>query len=139
MSAVDNNPGLSVIDKFNYLNSLLEGTAACSIQGLILSEKSYEAAKEILNECFGKTQAIISAHMEKLQQVPKCSGERASQLRLVYDKIHAKIRGLEALGVKAEEYGSFLIPVIMAKLPSEVRLQIARVTTRDIWRLDELL
>ena len=77
--------------------------------------------------------------MEKLQQVPKCSGERASQLRLVYDKIHANIRGLEALGVKAEEYGSFLIPVIMAKLPSEVRLQIARVTTIDVWKLDELL
>ena len=43
-SAVDNNPGLSVIDKFNYLNSLLEGAAAQSIQGLPLSEKSYEAA-----------------------------------------------------------------------------------------------
>ena len=65
-------------------------------------------------------------------------GKRASHLRLMYDKIHANVRGLEALGVKAEEYGSFLIPVIMAKLPSEVRLQIARVTTRDVWQVDEL-
>ena len=136
---MDNNPGLSVIDKFNYLNSLLERPAARSIQGLPLSEKSYVAAKEILNERFGKTQTIISAHMEKLLQVQKCSGEKASQLRLVYDKIHANIRGLEALGVKVEEYGSFLIPVIMAKLPSEVRLQIARATTRDVWKVDELL
>jgi len=56
----------------------------------------------------------------------------------MYDKIHANVRGLEALGVKAEEYGSFLIPIIMAKLPSEVRLQIARVTTRDVWQVDEL-
>ena len=138
-SAVDRNSGLSAIDKFNYLNSLLEGAAAHSIQGLPLSEKSYMAAKEILHERFGKTQTIIAAHMEKLLQVPKCLGDKASHLRLVYDKIHANVRGLEALGVKAEEYGSFLIPVIMAKLSSEVRLQIARVTTRDIWKVDELL
>jgi len=46
-SAVNNNP---VIDKFNYLNSLLEGAATRSIQGLPLSEKSYLAAKEILKE-----------------------------------------------------------------------------------------
>jgi len=137
-SAVDDNPGLLVTHKFNYLNSLLEGAAARSIQGLSVSEKSYVAAKEILKEQFGKTQTIITAHMEKLLQVPKCSGERASHLRLVYDKIYANVRGLEALGVKAEEYGSFLIPVIMAKLPSEVRLQIARVTTRDVWKVDEL-
>ena len=77
-------------------------------------EKSYEVAKEIPNERFGKTQTIISAHVEKLLQVQKCSGEKVSQLCLVYNKIHANIRGLEALGVKAEKYGSFLIPVIMA-------------------------
>ena len=69
----------------------------------------------------------------------KCSGEKASQFRLVYDKMHANIRGLEALGVKAKEYGSFLFPVTMAKLPSEVFLQIARATTREIWKVDELL
>ena len=91
-SAVDGNSGLSVIDKFNYLNSLLEGAAPRSIQGLLLSEKSYVAAKEILKERFGKTQIIIAAHMEKLLQVPKCSGERASHLWLVYDKIHGDWR-----------------------------------------------
>ena len=138
-SAVDNNPDLLVIDKFNYLNSLLEGAAARSIQGLPLSVKSYEAAKEILNEHFEKTQTIISAHMEKLLQVQKCSGEKTSQFRLVHDKIHANIRGLEVLGVKAKAYGCFLFPVIMAKLPSEVRLQIARATTRDVWKAGELL
>ena len=49
------------------------------------------------------------------------------------------VRGLEALGVSAEQYGSFLIPVIMAKLPVEVRLQIARITTNDVWRIEDLL
>ena len=40
VSAIDNNPGLSVIDKFNYLNSLLGGIATRSIQGLTLSRRA---------------------------------------------------------------------------------------------------
>ena len=57
----------------------------------------------------------------------------------MYDKISVHVRGLEALGVRAEQYGSFLIPVIMSKLPSEIRLQIARVTTQEVWNIEELL
>ena len=43
------------------------------------------------------------------------------------------------MGILANQYGSFLIPVVMAKLPANVHLQIARVTTKDIWEIDELL
>lgn len=45
----------------------------------------------------------------------------------------ANLRGLEALGVKGEQYRSFLIPVIMAKLRFKVQLQIARVTNKGVW------
>ena len=55
----------------------------------------------------------------------QCPGKKALHLQLVYDKIYANVRTLEVLGVKVEEYGSFLIPVILTKLPNEVRLQIA--------------
>ena len=47
-SAVHVNPGLSKIDKFNYLNSLLEGNAKRAIQGLTLSDANYDSAIEIL-------------------------------------------------------------------------------------------
>ena len=43
------------------------------------------------------------------------------------------------MGISVDQYRSFLIPVVMAKLPAEVRLQIARVTTKDVWQIDELL
>ena len=68
-----------------------------------------------------------------------CAGDRSSHLRLVDDKIKVNMHGLETLGVRAEQYGSFLISIIMAKLPSEVRLQIARVTNKDVWEVEELL
>ena len=65
-SAVHNNPGLSSIDKFNYLKSILDGNAARAIQGLPLTEGNYEVAVKILQQRFGKKQQIISAHMEEL-------------------------------------------------------------------------
>ena len=138
-SAVNQNPSLSAIDKFNYLQGLLDGPAAAAIQGLTLSEANYTTALDLLKERFGKTQQVISAHMDQLLRLPSCVGDKASQIRTVYDKISVHVRGLDALGVRAEQYGSFLIPVIMSKLPAEIRLQIARVTTQEVWAIEELL
>ena len=62
-TAVHENPVLSTIDKFNFLNSLLEGVAARSIQGLSLTSDNYSSAVEILHKRFGRTQQII-CHMD---------------------------------------------------------------------------
>ena len=138
-SAVHNNDDIPKVDKFNYLNSLLEGAAFKTIQGLTLSEANYDAAVSMLKERFGNPQQIISAHMEGLLKVANCTGDRPTSLRAVYDKIMVHIRGLEALGVTAEQYGSLLIPVIMTKFPSDIRLRIARETGREAWKIQPLL
>ena len=138
-SSVHQNTGLSVIDKFNYLRALLEGAAARSIQGLALMEGNYCAAIDILKEQFGKPQHIIADHMKDFMKIPSCTSDKPSQLRSIYDKIYANVRGLEALGIGAEQYESFLIPIMMDRLPADVCLQIARITTKDIWEIDELL
>ena len=104
-----------------------------------MTDANYDAAINILNQCFGKPQQIISAHMDELLKIPACNGDKPSQLRFVYDKVSVHVRGLEALGVDASQYGSLLIPVIMAKLPQDVRVQIARNTTQDVWEIGALL
>ena len=63
-SAIHRNPEMSPIDKFNYLRALLDGPAANAIQGLNLNYANYTAAIELIKECYGKTQQIISAHMD---------------------------------------------------------------------------
>ena len=139
-NAVHKNPGLSKIDKFNYLNSLLEGRALRAIQGLTVTEDNYDAAVEILQQRFGKTQQTICAHMDELMKIPACnSTDKPSQLRYIYDKISVHTRGLASLGVDSKQYGSLLIPMIMAKLPLEVRIQIARTTKKEIWDIPEIL
>ena len=36
------------------------------------------------------------------------------------------VQGLETLGVNAQQYGSLLTPIVMSKLPSDIRLTVAR-------------
>lgn len=116
-SQVHSNPGLTKIDKFSYLVSLLEGTASRAIEGLPVTEENYDSVVDILKKRFGKPQKLISGHMEELLKLNICTLDKPSQLRFLCDKINVNIRGLEALGVKSEQYGSLLIPIIMAKLP----------------------
>ena len=105
---------------------MVEGPAAREVQGLTLSEADYEAAKEILKQRYGRLRQVIAAHMDELLKIPSCVGGKTSQLRYVYDKFSIHAGGLESLGVTAGQYGSMLIPVVMSKLPTEIRVQIAR-------------
>ena len=49
------------------------------------------------------------------------------------------MRGLRSLGIGSDQYGSLLIPVIMSKMPPDIRLRIARETKSEVWKIDELL
>lgn len=138
-STVHKNTQLPSIDKFNYLVSLLEEQALRSIKGLAITEDNYQAAIYILQERFGNSQQIISAHMDELPKIQPSNGEKPTQLRYIYDKISVNVRGLEELGIHSEQYGSLLIPVVMSKLPAEVRLQMARKTEKDVWAIRDLL
>ena len=65
--------------------------------------------------------------------------DETSQLRHIYGKIQVNLQGLKALMVESEQYVSSLVPIIMAKVPSDVCLQIALITTNDIWKVEQLL
>lgn len=47
-SVIRDNPGISKLNKFNYLNSVLEGPAARAIAGSTLTASNYERAVQIL-------------------------------------------------------------------------------------------
>ena len=65
-ASVQNNESLTAIDKFNYLNSLLERSAVEAISGLSLRASNYEEGVDILKARFGNKQQIINRHMELL-------------------------------------------------------------------------
>lgn len=134
-SAVHSNPGLTKIDKFSYLVSLLEGSASLAIEGLPVTEENYDSAVEILKKRFGKPQQLISAHMEELLKINICAVDKPRQLRFLYNKTSINIRGLEALGVKSKQYSSLLIPIIMAKLPDKYEYKWQETSLKTFGRL----
>ena len=137
-SAIHNNKDLSDIDKFNYLNSLLERTAREAISGLALSSANYHEAIAILNKRFGNKQQI-SKHMDILLNLePVTSSHNLRALRHLYDLTESHVRSLKSLGVESS-YGSMLSSVLLNKLPSDLRLIISGKVSESDWNLDSLL
>ena len=119
-ASVDKNSDISGVDKMNYLSGLLKGEAARVIKGLPLSESNYQRAVDLLKERFRQKQALINAHMDALLKIPSATND-VKILRSLYDSCEGYIHGLEALCVYPESYGDLLIPIVMEKLPEEVR------------------
>ena len=139
-SSIHNNPSLSDVDKFNYLSSLLESTAAESIAGLTLTSANYEEAVATLKRRFGNTQLIVSKHMDALLNLPVANSHQDLKgLRRLYDSVEAHVRGLRALGVAAGPYGGLLTSILMNKLPPEIRLIISRELTEEKWDVEKLM
>ena len=118
---------------------MLVGTAAETISGLPLSGSNYNYAVDLLRKQLGSKQVIISKHIEMLMQLPKLNNSRdLKQLRQLLDKTEAATRSLQEIGVSSETFGTFLTPVIMAKIPQEVRLISSRRMS-DEWDLDTVV
>ena len=139
--AVHENKNLSDIEKMNYLINLLEGEAETTIKGLNLSNDNYKIALNMLTERYGDEQIIISSLMNKLLNLE--GTHRFSNIKelriLLYDTIETQVRCLNSMGLQAKNYGSMLIPVIMTKLPQEIKLIITRQFGKDIWDIDLIL
>ena len=139
-SAVHSNESLSSADKFNYLRSLLDGQAASAIAGLQLTAKNYEDAIEILRSRYGNKQIIISSYMDILLNLPVVTSlSDIRRIRYIYDKIESRVRGLQGLGINPDSYDNLLIPIMLSKLPDELRLIISRKFPKNVWNIDLLL
>ena len=139
-AAVDSNPDLSSVEKFNYLSSLLENTAREAIACLSLTKVNYAEAVSTLKRRFGGTQQIISKHMEALLQVEAVSSfQNVKALRCLFDNISSHMRSLASLKVKEETYGSLLCPVLINKIPPDLQLIVCRKVPEADWELKTLM
>ena len=75
-SSIHENSDLSEIDKFNYLRSLLEKSAAEAVSGLKIFSANYQEAVDNLKNRFGNQQQIVNAHMNALLNLTKVGNVR---------------------------------------------------------------
>lgn len=139
-SAIHGNPKLSAIDKFNYLHSLVKGSAAEAIAGLALTSSNYEEAVILLKKRFGNKQQQINKHMEVLLNLePVTSSHNTKSLRHLYDKVETQVRCLRSLGVTPSSYGSVLASILMSKIPHDLCLIVSREVSSEEWEFETIL
>ena len=136
-SAVHSNNVLTNVQKLNYLRAHLEGEAARAIAGFPLTSVNYHRSLDVLRNRFGDQQKIINAHMHALMNLPNANNNITS-LRTLCDVIENHVRGLAALGQSTESYGALLVPMVLGKLPAEVRKNLAREHSNLEWTLNQL-
>ena len=121
---------LPPISKFSYLKSLLQGDAERCIAGLAMTAENYQTAVDLLTTRFGRAELIRYTHIQSLLHIQpphKCQGKRyVSQLWAFRDEIVKHLRSLEALGVEGEKSEVILTPIIVSRLPDQIRLEWAR-------------
>ena len=139
-SAVHSNGELSDIEKFNYLNSLLERSTREAVSGLALTSANYHKAVDTLQKRFGCKQQIVNKHMDALLQVDAVtSSQNTRALRKLFDYISCHIRSLKSLGIESDSYGGLLCPVLLNKIPADLQLIISRKVSGADWKLDLLM
>ena len=117
---------LPAVTKFNYLVSLLRGDAKNVLDGIPVTEENYVQAKTLLESKYGRREVIIFAHVQELLAVQIPEATDTKKLSQAYDRLMANVRSLEAQGVTANQFGVVLTPVIVSKLPEEIRLEWSR-------------
>ena len=119
-SAVHSNNVLTNVQKLNYLRAHLEGEAARAIAGFPLTSVNYQQSLDLLKDRFGDQQRIINAHMHSLMNLPRASNN-ITGLRAFHDAIENHVHGLSALGQSTTSYGALLVPMVLGRLPADVR------------------
>ena len=80
---------------------------------------------------------LINAYMDPLLKIPAATND-VKKLRFLYDACEGYIHGLESLEVYPQSYGDLLIPIVMKKLPREVRHIMLRSHDEMTWTLADL-
>ena len=128
------------IGKFQYLRSLLHGSALSIISGLTLSSSNYHQAVELLQNRFSNRQVIITMHMDNVLKIQAVkSSQDLDKLRAMCDQIEGIVRSLDSMSIGAEMYGTFLTPIVLSKIPEDFRIMVSRKLDEDKWDLSGVI
>jgi len=106
-SAIHANEQLTAIEKFNYLNSLLECSAKEAISGYALTATNYQEAVTTLQKRFGNKQLIIDKYLDVMFNAdPVTSDSNVRGLRRLFDTITLHVQSLRSLEFPQAAYAN---------------------------------
>ena len=122
------------------MKASLTGKAAETIAGLPIISANYDSAWMLLEKQFGDKQMLIANFMNKLVKISGVAeGRDVARLRGFLGQVEVIIRGLQSLSVDQSTFGFLLISNLLEKLPEDIKLQVTRFISSEIWDLRELL
>uniref|UniRef100_A0A2A4JM97 Uncharacterized protein n=1 Tax=Heliothis virescens TaxID=7102 RepID=A0A2A4JM97_HELVI len=107
------------INKFHYLRSSLEGSAAVVINSIQFSAANYIVAWNLLCDRFDNKHLLIQHHISALFNIETISKESSVNLKVLIDQINKNLRALESLDEPVSHWDTLLIYIITQKLDSK--------------------
>ena len=111
-TSIHENEDISDVNKMAYLFGLLKGSAYSAVKGFTMTCGNCKEVIDVLHECFGSKDLIISSHMDALLKLPLVNNSDTKRLRSVYDLVQG-VNGLN-LYLTANT-----VPVICAPLQNQ--------------------
>lgn len=119
VSLIHSNDDMDEINKFHYLRSSLEGSAAVVINSIQFSSANYSVAWNLLCERFDNKHLLIQHHVSALFQIDTLQKESSVNLKGLLDVVNKNIRALESLDEPVNHWDTLLIYIVTHKLDSK--------------------
>ena len=107
------------------------------VQGYQLSEANYDEVIEVLTERYGDKQRAKFGHFEALVAIKPASLDSRDLVRMYYE-CERHIRSLVALGMSESDFTIAFVPIILQKLPAEVKRDVWTANGGDEWTMSTL-
>lgn len=119
VSLIHSNDDMNDINKFHYLRSSLEGSAAVVINSIQFSAANYSVAWQLLCGRFDNKHLLTQHHVSTLFNIDVIHKESSVILKNLIDQINKNLRALESLGEPVNQWDTLLIYIITHKLDSK--------------------
>ncbi|XP_055605004.1 uncharacterized protein LOC129753231 [Uranotaenia lowii] len=113
------NPEVSIIQKFHYLKSALQGEAGQLIESIGISAGNYNLAWDCLVKRYANEYLLKKRHIQALIECPTMKIESAATLHNVVDNFDRHVSVLGQLGEPVLEWSSILEHLLCNRLHGE--------------------
>lgn len=131
---------MSKIHKFSYLLDSLSEEPLSLIDTLVLDEKHYDVAWNLLCDKYRSEKRLVFSQFDGLLGLPEIS-KNSANLSQFSTKLQEHLHALEAMDISRKEFGVMLVSVILKKFSPAlmIRFEDFRVENTKYPKLEEIL
>ncbi|XP_055715157.1 uncharacterized protein LOC129809373 [Phlebotomus papatasi] len=134
-SSVINFPGISDVQRLDYLTSAVSGAAASAIKNIAITDANFQVAWNILIDKFERKNDIITDHIKTFFSMPRVTPSHPEAIHEITNIFSEHTMALDAINVTQRD--PWLIEFALGRLDSESRVLWGRQIGNDVPTLDQ--